>query len=164
MSGKRHFATWHIECLDRDGNLKWEETVKNLLHDEGEEFIVKAVFSEAQAVPVSYHIGLDDRVTIAEADVLPPTGEPAVGGYARQVVNSDATDFTAVQDSGDWQVTTKTVAFVASGADYPSVRNMFFCETLNDTGAMIASVALSVPRVVKDGDTLNTSMIIKLSE
>ena len=164
MRAKRLFSVWDVWCVDKNGRELWREHVTNLLHDEGEEFIVKTMFPETKSVPTTYYMLIDDRVTIAEADTLPPTGEPSVGGYARQPINSDATDFTAVQDSGDWQVTTKTVSWTPSGADLPSVRNLGFAETLNDTGAFISSVALSAPRVVKDGDTLNASMIIKMSE
>ena len=154
---------WNITCRDSRGNIKWhEELVGNILHDEGEEYILKAAFTEAESIPASFFIGLDDRVSLAEGDSLAPTGEPAVCGYARQPVASDATDWTAVQDSGDWQITSKTVSFNPSGADYPSVRNMFLATTVNNAGLIIASVALSGGRVVNDGDQLDTSIVIKL--
>lgn len=160
-------SIWDVVCRDKYGNIRWEEiNIHNLLHDEGEESILKAIFSEAYTVPANYFIGLDDRVTIAEADSLTDlSGEPVVGSYARLAVASDAIDFTVSIDSNDWQAATKTVTFTPSGANYPSVRNMFLCDVVSGTsGKLFASVALSQARVVLDGDSLDTSLTIKLSE
>lgn len=164
--GKVSFK-WNIRCLDSDGGLKWEELlVRNLLHDEGEEAILGAAYTEGYTVPAAYYIGLDDRASIAEGDSLTDlVGEPAVGGYARQAVNSDATDWTLEQDAGDWQVVSKTVTFTPSGASYPAVLNMFLCDVATGTsGKLHASVALSQERTVLDGDSLQTDITIKLSE
>lgn len=161
------FSRWNIVCRDKYGNIKWQEiNVANLLHDEGEQAILQAMFSEAYTVPAAYYIGLDDRVTIAEADTLASlAGEPGVGGYARQAANSDAVDWTISIDTGDYQAKSKTVTFTPSGADYPTVRNMFLCDVSTGTaGLIIASVALSQSRIVLDGDSLNTDITIKLSE
>lgn len=166
IRGKASFI-WNASCYDSLGNIKWEELlVRNLLHDEGERDILQAAFSEAYSVPVSYFIGLDDRVTIAEGNALTNlAGEPAVGGYARQGVTSDATDWTITQDGGDYQAKSKTVTFTPSGADYPTVRNMFLCDIVSGTaGDLFASVALSQSRIVLDGDSLDTDITIKLSE
>lgn len=166
-SKKGLHSIWDVVCRDKYGNIRWEErNIHNLLHDEGEESILKAVFSEAYTVLANYFIGLDDRVTIAEADTLTSlSGEPGVGGYARQAVASDATDFTITKPASDWQAVTKTVTFTPSGANYPSVRNMFLCDVVSGTsGKLFASVALSQARVVLDGDSLDTNLTILLSE
>lgn len=159
---------WNIRCFDKDGNLKWEEGgARNIFHDEGEQFILEVTFSEAQTVPVTYYIGLDDRAALAEGDVLPPANEPSGNGYARQPVTSDATDWTVSQDVGDYQAKSKTVQFTASGGPIPVagvVDNMFLSTTLNDTGKLVASVALSTSRTIADGDNLQTDITIKVSE
>ena len=159
---------WNLVCRDRDGNIRWEEKdLHNIYHDEGEEWTLKVAFSEAETVPTSFYIGLDDRASLAEADTLPPTNEPTGNGYARQSVNSDATDWTITQDGGDWQAKSKTVTFTASGGPIPaagSVKHMFLSTTLNDSGKLISSVALSTTRTIADGDTLDTDITIKMSE
>lgn len=164
----RMFSVWNVRCYSKDGKLKWvEEGIGNILHDAGEEYILKAAFSEGIAVPVSFYIGLDNRVSLAEGDVLPPANEPSGNGYARQAVNSDATDWTATLDAGNWQVKSKTVTFTASGGPIPatgSVANMFLSTTSDNTGKLVASVALSQARTIAAGDSLQTDITIKLSE
>lgn len=165
--GARPSFIWNTQYRNSDGQIEWEELLAhNLLHDDGEEIILKAAFSEAYSVPVNYYIGLDDHVTIDETDTLSSlSGEPAVGGYARQAVASDETDFTLTLDSGNWQAKTKTVTFTPSGVDYPATRNMHFGDQASGTaGKLIASVALSQSRTVLDGDSLDTNLTIKLSE
>lgn len=164
--GKPSFI-WNARCYDRIGNLKWEEQqIHNLLHDQGEEDILKAFFSQAYTPTASFFIGLEDRITIAEADLLTTlTGEPIVGGYARQTVNTDATDWAVTQDAGDFQAKSIIVTFTPAGANYPTVRNMFLCDVLSGTtGELFASVALSQSRIVLDGDSLDTDITVKLSE
>lgn len=168
VSHGRHVSfMWNMRCVDRAGNLKWEENfVKNLLHDEGENDILSAMFDEIYTVPANYYIGLDDRGSIAEGDSLTDlVGEPAAGGYARQAVASDDTDWTIAPDSGDAQAVSKTVTFTPSGAAYPAVLNMFLCDVVSGTGGdLIATVALSQERTILDGDSLQTDISIKLSE
>ena len=164
--GKVSFR-WNTRCFDQFGNLKWDELeVANLLHDEGEQAILQAVYDEQYSVPANYYIGLDNRGTIAEADTLSSlSGEPAVGGYARQAVASDNTDWTVSKPATDYQAKSKTVTFTPSGADYPAVQNMFLCDVISGAGGKIhASVALSASRTVLDGDSLNTDITILLSE
>ena len=161
-------SEWNITCRDKGGNIKWQELgLHNILHDEGEQAMLQAMFSEAYTVPASYYIALDDRVTLAEADTLVTMNatEPAVGGYARQAVNSDATDFTVTQDAGNYQAKTKTVNFAPSGANYPTVRNCNLGDQASGTaGKIIFSVTLSQSRIVLDGDNMDVDMTIKLSE
>ena len=155
----------HFRHYDREGRLLWEETVHgNLLHDEGEEFISKAWASEELSVPANFYMGLDARSALAEGDSMAVSGEPSGNGYARRTVASDNVDFTVSQDSGDWQVATKTVTFAASGGAWSEVKNMFLATTSDDSGKLIASEALTTPRTLQDGDSLEASMIIKLSE
>lgn len=168
MKGKHLHSIWNVRCFDKQGNLKWEESgIHNLLHDEGEQWMLEVAFSEAQSVPVSFYIGLDNRASIAEGDVLPPANEPAGNGYARQAVNSDATDWTVSLDAGDYQAKSKIVTFTASGGPIPaagSVANMFLGTTSDNTGRLLASVALSIARTIANGDSLDTDITIKLSE
>lgn len=168
MKTKHLHSVWNIRCYDKLGNLKWQElNIHNLLHDEGEQYILETAFSEAQTVPAAFYIGLDNRASIAEGDVLPPANEPSGNGYARQPVNSDNVDWTVTQDAGDFQAKSKTVTFTASGGPIPatgSVANMFLGTTLDNTGKLVASVALSTARTISNGDSLDTDITIKLSE
>lgn len=159
-------AIWDIRHYSKDGELLFGQVAHNMLHDEGEEFIVDVVFDETQSVPANYYIGLDARASLAEADALTDlVSEPSGNGYAREAVASDNTDFTNSQDSGDWQALTKTVTFTASGGSIGAVTKAFLTTVSTGTaGVLISSVALSQSRTLADGESLDVSMYIKLSE
>lgn len=163
----RAFSRWRIRYVDRFGRLLWEECPLNIFHDEGEQFVLEVCFTEAQTVPTDYFIGLDDRASLAEADTLPPTNEPSGNGYARQPVTSDGADWTVAIPAGNYIATSKVVTFTAAAGPIPVagvVANMFLGTTIDDSGKLIASVALSGDRTIADGDSLNTDIAIELSE
>jgi len=160
-------SVWTFRCFDKDGNLKWEELdVHNIWHDEGEEWICKVVFSEAQAVPASYYIGLDARASLAEADTLASlSGEPSTGaGYARSAVASDATDWTVSKVGDDWRATSTTETFTCATSNWSAVLNAFLCNVASGTsGKLLCSVALSASRTLLVGDSIQVSMYVSVS-
>lgn len=165
---RRPFAhsIWTVRHLDAQGRLLWADCGHNMLHDEGEHFFCDVIFNETQSVPAAYYLGLDNRASLAEADTLASlSGEPSGNGYARQPVNSDDTDFTVSQESGDFQAKTKTVTFTASGGSIGPVTKMFLCTVVSGTeGVLIASRALSQERTLADTESLECSMYVKFSE
>jgi len=156
---------WEIRHLDRFGNVLWEDAGRNMLHDEGEEYILSCAFDEVQSPPANFYIGLDNRSSLAEADTLASlVDEPSTNGYARQAVASDNTDITISQVSGDYQAKTKTVTFSASGGSWGPVTKIFWCTSADSSGKLIASKALSQSRTLSDGESLECSFYIRLSE
>lgn len=160
-------ASW---LVDKDGNELWrDEPVYNILHDEGEQAILSAFFDTDLATygppPASLYIGLDSRTTLAEDDTLASlTGEPTTGGYARKAV-STTTGFTLAQPADFYRATSQTVSFTAAGGNIGTVRNRFLTTVASGTGGkLICSLALSTPRTINEGDTLNTNFIIGLAE
>lgn len=166
LTGRPHRATADWQHFRRGSLLMAGANLPNIWHDEGEEYLVKVAFSEELSVPANHYIGLDDRVALAEADVLTSlSGEPAVGGYARQAVPTTAVGYTASQVAGNWQAKTTTETFTPSGANYPAVRNCFLTDQASGTvGDLYCSIALSASRTVLDGDSLNVDMTISISE
>ena len=161
---------WTAKHYDKQGKLIWEQRdIPNILHDEGEEFMIKVCFPETASVPANYYIGLDARAALAEADTLATVtaaGEPAgAHGYAREAVASDNVDFTAQQDAGtdDWEAVTTEVTFTAAGGNWAEMDNIFLATTIDGTGKLICSSAMSVPRTVNDGETLRVTMTIRLA-
>lgn len=160
-------SMWTVRHTDARGRLLWAGFGRNMLHDEGEQFILQVVFSEVQTPPAAYYIGLDARTSLAEADNLAALVDepPGTYGYARKAVNSDATDFTISQESGDYQALTKTVTFTAAGGAIGPVTKAFLCTVVSGTsGKLIQSVALSQSRTLQSGESLNVSMYLRLSE
>jgi hypothetical protein len=167
-------SVWDVWCTGPDGKLKWADLgLHNLMPDEGEQWILEVAFSEAQSVPAAFQIGLTSEVATnidentTEATVADGTDgtEPSGNGYARQAVNSDATDWTVALDAGDYQAVSKVVTFTASGGPIPvagTVDWMFLAT--GAAGKLVAAVALSAARTILDGDSLNTSIRVKASE
>lgn len=157
---------WRAKHI-RNGEVIWEEVIEeNVLHDEGEQFMLQVVFDEQQSVPTDYYIGLDNRGSPAEGDGLTElSGEPSGNGYARQAVPSDNVGWTVTQSAGDYQAASTTETFTASGGAWGAVQQMFLCNTVTGTaGKLIATAALSTSRTLQDGDSLQTDITIKLSE
>lgn len=163
---RKQFSKWNFTHLGIGGQPLWAaRAVPNVLTDEGEAYILGIVFDGSDAVDATHYIGLDDSAVAEGNSLTDLTNEPSTGSYARQAVNTDNTDYTLAQDSGDYQVTSKTVEFTPSGATWSNMDNAFLCNVSSGTaGILIAHVALSTARTIADGETLQVSMVIKLSE
>lgn len=143
--------------------------LKNLWHDDGEEYIVKVAISEELTVPAAFYLGLDNRATPAEADNLTQANaaENAFSnGYARAQLNSDATDWTTSLATNIWQAASKQVTFTASGGDWSAVQNMFLTDkNIATTGKYLyCTQALSTSRTITDGDSLNCTITLNVRE
>lgn len=170
MSGKKN---WHglLEIIEikhiRDGKILWEDGgIKNTLHTSGEEFILKALFSEDVDIPSSYYFGLDNRSTIAVADVMSDiTNEPTSNGYARQTLNS-TDDFTFEIIGGVNRARSSALTFTASGGDWGPIKNLFMSNISqsedDSSGYLISSASIGTSRIVEAGDAISMRMAISL--
>lgn len=171
-----HILHADVRCYDKFGNLKWGELgLKNILHDEGEQALLSAYFATAMSgygpPPANLYLGLDNRVSLAEDDTLASLdGEPSGLGYARKPLSTAGTglsgqDFYINQPAAYYRADSKVVTFTASGGAWVSVSKLFLCTVLSGTaGKLISSLPLSTTRTLQDGDSLNTSMYIGMSE
>lgn len=133
----------------------------SMLHDEGEEFMLQAAFSEEASVPANFYIMLYND-TPAETDGMADLLlECAEAGYARQPVASDNTDCVIAPDAGDSRCTFKQVTFTATG-DWNMVNHAAIVTVITGTGGLlIASWALSADRTLLNGDSLKFTGRIK---
>ncbi len=158
---------WHVQHV-RGGTLLYENWVgANMLHDEGEQFMLNVVFDEAQTVPSEYYLGLDARAgTSNETDNLAAlSGEPtAANGYYRQPVSSATTNWLVAQVGGDYRASSSQVTFSALVAGWGAVDTGFLTTTSNGTGKLIATACLGASRTLIAGDTLTMSMYASLGE
>lgn len=85
------------------------------LHDTGEEFLIKYLFTDEVIKPANVTVGLYDDSTdlLADADdYVAITSEPSTGNYATQTVSFDGTGFNSSQSGGNWRATNaSTVTF-----------------------------------------------------
>lgn len=169
-----HILHGHAVQRNRAGDLLWVQPgwASNILHDEGEQAILSAYFDTDLATfgapPASLFFGLDNRAALAESNTLGMGlfNEPtATGGYARKAV-STTTGFTLAQPAAYYIATSATATFAAAGAAFSTdVKHGFLCTVTSGTaGKLIASLALSAIRTIGDGDSLEYSLAIGLSE
>lgn len=158
----------------RNGEVIWEKrNIKNILHLDGEEFILRAAFTGGQdssVIPENYYLGLDNRVALEADDTIENLlGEPTGNGYTRQQVSSSG-DFIVSEESGHFRVTSKIVAFRAEGGEWGPVSNLFLTDKETDDGYLISTVPLSddpdnpINIVVEDGDSLTLRLALTLRD
>jgi hypothetical protein len=144
-----------VRHLDKSGDCIWmAKGLKNMLHTQGVEFILKTLFvkSTGVAIPTTYYVGLDNRSVLNLADILDGvTGEPSTFGYQRYSLNSN-TGFNAVFDSQTWKAKSITLLFNAIGGSWGPVKNAFLTTTSGNQGYLISSVVLPSVRTLNAGE------------
>lgn len=164
-----------VEHRNKNGTLlRRIENVKNILHLNGEQFLLTAVFAGMdahgvnQVTPQNYYLGLDNRSEPATEDTLAAlVGEPvAYTGYARQAVNS-TTGFTVGLDNGHWVALSTVVSFQASGGAWGPVKNLFLTNREDNGGYLISTASLATSEnaiSVNDGDFITMRLTMSLQD
>ncbi len=165
----KYIGIWEFTAHAPDGRVLWHEVAHNALVDVGEQRLLEIYFRDAsEAGTTQFYISLSDAsnpCSIAETDSLATanTGEPSTNGYARQLVERSATGWpTSALDAGDWQLTSSTETFSASGGSWGPVNCAVLQTTSDNTGDHVAFVALSQARTLASGESLDVSIKVKL--
>jgi len=177
---RRRLHVLHAWSVQRDaaGRVRWDEGrwTSNILHDEGERYILSAAFDTDLAgygaPPTNLYLGLSARDALAEDDTLAMEdfNEVTGTGYARIPI-STSSGFTLTQPGDYYQASTTELTFTNSadpedgGQPWAPATERFLCTAASGTsGLLIASIALSVERVLQPGDSLSTTVVIGLAE
>jgi hypothetical protein len=164
---------WHgimtvleIEHLDSSGTvLHREENVRNMLHDAGEDFILKVLFG-GTPLPANYYIGLDSRTSLVASTTISQLygPEPTSNAYERQKIQSDNFSVTPGQ-SGSHKATSPTILFKAVGGSWGPVKNIFLSTGLGYASGvvLVSSASLSRTITVSDGEIITMKMAMSLS-
>ncbi len=156
-----------VQHLDVDGRILWEseKIIPNIMHRQGQEFILKGMFNTAASVvpPVNYYLGLDARIVLSATDTLSSLiAEPNINGYARQPVSS-FNGFSVSLGTNSWNAVSNSVVFTASGGSWGPVRDLFLTNIANGTnGYLISSAPLGSPRTVTSGQTISVRISVSL--
>lgn len=168
LSSAEWIGVYHFKHIDSQGNViaEWEDS--NSLADEGEQLFLDVLLRGATA-PTTFYLGLTDSTStcsIADTDTLATVsalGEPSTNGYARQNIERSAVGWpTLALDSGDYQATSKTVTFTATGGSWGPVYCAFLGTTLDNTGKLVSYAALSTGRTLAAGESLQITYKVKL--
>jgi len=163
---KKHgwIGKWTFCHIGVDGRIMDEWEAYNALADEGEEYMLDVGLRQATQA-TNFYLGLVNDTPVETDALTDLTGEPSGNGYSRQTIEANATGWpTLALDSGDYQATSKTVTFTASGGSIGPAIYAILATSSDNTGKLIAYVALSQSRTLADGESLQCSMSIKLSE
>lgn len=129
------------------------------IHQEGLQFLLEVAFSEEQAVPANYYIGLATDASLAENATLASLTEVSGTGYARQAVASSAVGFPTSESQGtnDWQIVSQQVTFTGGAGGWTGANMAFLATSTDGSGKLIASAPLSSTRTLAEGDTLKVT-------
>lgn len=160
-----------IQHLDSDGTILWQQkNIKNMMHQEGEEFLLKAVFGAGNnpnsLIPDYYYLGLDNRSTIEITDTIGGLGgligEPISGGYERQKVESSGS-FSFSQDGDHWLATSPIVAFRATTGTWGPIKNLFLTTENDNNGYLISTAVLNTSVLLTIGQSVTMRIGMKLA-
>ena len=157
-----------IQHRDAKGNILWEQkNIKNILHQEGEEFLLRAAFTGGQVstiIPENYYLGLDNRQTIVATDIADDLiGEPSSGGYERQAVSSSG-DFAINFENNHFVATSPIVAFRATVGNWGPVSNLFLTTKNDNTGYLISTAVLGTAVSLLAGDNVTMRIGMRLKD
>ena len=164
--GMRAGGIFHVQCLDKDGNLKWETTEHNLVVNEGLQNMNTEYF-KGSTYSASFFLGLitgpGSGTTFAAADTLASKAWTEYTDYAgsrKAVTFGTATtaDPSVISNSAS------PASFTISGAG-GTVAGAFLCTVSSGTsGVLFSESDFQSPgdRVVVAGDTLNVTYTFSL--
>ena len=159
-------GVYHIQCVDKDGKLKWEDSTHNLVVNEGLQSMNTQYF-KGSGYTAAFFLGLvagpGSGTTYAAADTLAShAGWTEFTNYsgARKAV----TFGTATTADPSVLATASAVSFTISGVG-GTVAGAFLCTVSSGTSGVLFSEAdFQSPgdRVVVSGDTLNVTYTFSL--
>jgi len=158
---------YHVQCLDKDGNLKWEDSMPNLVVNEGLQEM-NTEFFKGSTYTAAFFLGLvtgpGSGTTYAAADTLAShagwTEFTNYSGSRKAVTFGTATtaDPSVISNSAS------PSSFTISGAG-GVVAGAFLCTVASGTSGVLFSEAdFQSPgdRTVVSGDTLNVTYTFSL--
>ena len=157
---------FHVQCLDKDGNLKWETSEHNLVVNEGLQDMNTKYF-KGSAYTADFYLGLitgpGSGTTFAAADTL---ASKAWTEYTDYAGSRKAVTF-GTATTADPSVISNSAApssFTISGAG-GTIAGAFLCTVASGTsGVLFSESDFQSPgdRVVVSGDTLNVTYTFSL--
>lgn len=166
-----------VKLINNKNQITFEQyNIKNTLHTSGQEFILKAIFSDTDIVPrldnnITYYVGLDNRGSIDKENGLQNLGtEPTTNNYRRQPISNWSLSKTS---AGVWVAKSSSIVFTAlssqsSNSGWGPVSNIFLttvenrCTTQPCSGYLISSSKLDSPISLSSGDKIVLEMSLSI--
>ena len=168
--GARGGGTFHFQCFDKDGNLKWEDSAKNLVVNTGLQDMNTKYF-KGVSYSAAWYIGLVEGPasgnTYAAADTLAShagwTEDTNYSGGNRATATfgtATTADPSVIDNSGSVAVFSITGTTTIAGAFLTDVQSN------SSTSGLLFSVSnfTGGDRAVISGDTLNVTYEFSLAD
>lgn len=160
-------GVFHVQCLDKDGNLKWEDSSPNLVVNSGLQDMNNKYF-KGSGYTATWYLGLilgpGSSTTIAAGDTLALHG--GWTEYTDYAGNRPAITFGTPTTADPSVITNSAVptSFSISGSG-GTIAGAFVCNAATGTSGVLFSASdFQSPgdRVVVSGDTLNVTYTFSL--
>ncbi|MCC8946006.1 hypothetical protein H8A97_13075 [Bradyrhizobium sp. Arg62] len=151
-------STYRFECFDADGNLKWEETVDNLVVNVGLNDLLSNYF-KGSSYTAAFYVGLKDAGTVAAGDTMSShsgwTEDTSYSNSTRPALTLGSVSGQSVDNSASKAVFTINGTATIAGA---------FVTTSSTkggtTGVLYGAADFGAARSVLSGDTLNLTVTL----
>ena len=145
---------WKVTCLDKDGNIKWEEDNKNIIVTAGLNHILDVEFHATTQV-TTWYIGLKGAGSVAAGDTMAShSGWAELTGYS-----GDRKAWTEGAASSGSMTNGSSVDFSVTGT--ATIAGAFLNTAATGTsGTLYGAVDFSSSRAVISGDTLQVTVTV----
>ena len=145
---------WKVTCLDKDGNVKWEENEKNIIVTAGLNHILDTQFHATTQV-TAWYIGLKAAGTPIAADTMASHSSWLEStGYA-----GDRKEWTEGASSAGSMTNASSVDFTINAT--ATIAGAFLNTAATGTaGTLYGVVDFSSARAVISGDTLQVTVTV----
>jgi hypothetical protein len=156
-----------ISHFNKNGDLLFRKNnIRNILHAEGEEYILNCLFGGVSVVQ-TYYVGLDNRNALSVSNSFSSLSnfETSGVGYFRQAVTNNSFQIST-NSIGNQQANSPIVQFQCTGNNW-TAKNIFLAtaprppEIFSGPKKLISSVPLGTTLIVSSGEVV--SMRIGLS-
>ena len=145
---------WKVTCLDKNGNVKWEEEKKNLIVTEGLNHILDVTF-HADTQVTTWYIGLKGSGTPAAGDTMASHASwSEITDYS-----GDRKEWTEGAASSGSMTNASTVDFLITGSATVAGAFLGSAET-GTSGTLYGVVDFASARSVLSGDTLQVTVTV----
>jgi len=158
-------SVYHIECIDKDGNVKWVEDIENIVVNEGLNDLLDKYF-KGSGYTAAFYVGLVEQFQSTEAFAAGDTAAQINGtnGWQEDQTYSEAVRQTLTLGSVSGQSVDNSASkasFSINGTTTLEGAFVITDSTKGGTaGVLYGEAAFSVDRSVQNGDTLNVTVTL----
>jgi len=151
---------YQVECFDKDGNLKWDETFNNLVVTTGRNQYLDATLKTGDASP-AWYVGLKNTTGAVAADTMASKGFTELTPYS----NATRPVYTpSVPSGGSTNNSASKAVFNINATE--TVFGAFLCDSPSKgvaSGLLLGAGNFGASRAVLDGDTLNVTVTCSIT-